>query len=80
MDAGLQFLSQGLVDEPLARDAALSDKGGRGDRHGKMRLASRTRSFVPGMKMGLVLYFEARRGEPIGQLLADRIGNSHGVD
>src|SRR5438067_8215543 len=77
MDAASQFVSQSLVDEPLARDAALSDKGGAGDHDGEMRLASRARPFMPDMKVRLVLDLEAGRSEPLGQLAADRVGNRH---
>ena len=75
MDARRQFVGQCLVDEPLARHAALSDKGGGGDRNGEMRLASGARSFVPDMEMRLVLDLETGRSKPLGQLAADRVGN-----
>ncbi len=77
MDAIRQFVSQSLVDEPLARYAALSDKGGGGERDGEMRLASRARPFMPDMEVRLVLDLETGRSEPLGQLAADRVGNRH---
>src|SRR5207248_10220535 len=70
MDAARQWVSQSLVDEPLARDATLSDKGGAGGRGGEMRPASWARSVVPGMELRLVYDRATCRGAPLGRLAA----------
>jgi hypothetical protein len=68
MDAGLEFVSEGLVDHAMTSDPALSAERASYDINSEMRFSAGSMSGVPFMLMGLVEHPQAQRSEGFGQL------------
>lgn len=68
MDAGLEFVSEGLVDHAMTSDPALSAERASYDINSEMRFSAGSMSGVALMLMGLVEHLQAQRSEGFGQL------------
>jgi len=77
MDASCEFFGERFIDEALPRHYALANKRGGHDGNGKMSLAFRPGTLMPGVAVRLIFDLEPGRGEPFGQLAADRVGDAH---
>lgn len=68
MNAGLEFVSEGLVDHAMTSDPALSAERASYDINSKMRFSAGPMSGVAFMLMGLVEHLQAQRSEGFDQL------------
>src|SRR5207237_6531735 len=71
VQAGGEFVLQGLVDQPLARDPALAFEGGRHDLDTEVTLAAFAMAGMAAMARGFVLERQARRRNSRPELLAN---------
>jgi hypothetical protein len=77
MDAGLEFVSEGLVDHPMTSDPALSAERASYDINPEMRFSAGSMSGVAFMLMGLVEHLQAQRSEGFGQLPRNGFLHTH---
>ena len=75
--ASRELAGKRAVDHAMALDPALSNESSRHDMDAEMGLAATSMAGMPGVQMGFIEHFQARRLESLGQLSCDDIADAH---
>ncbi len=78
MDAAGQQVGEGVIDQPLARYAVQSGKGGTFDLDREMAFARAVVAQMAGVKVAVVAHDEVRRAERLRQSIGDYVGKRSG--